>query len=155
MNSKITFIGLGAIVIIVLILVGQNLGNSSSETQGQANISEAFQNMQKNPSGLQWKDVVIGTGTEVTTGSTVSVHYTGTLTNGVKFDSSYDRGAPFSFTVGEGQVIPGWEEGLLGMRVGGKRELVIPPELAYGSRDLGVIPANSTLQFVVEVVDVK
>jgi peptidylprolyl isomerase len=154
MNSKTAVIGLGVVVLVALILVGRNLGNNSSVNK-QAAISAAFQNMQTNPSGLQWKDVTVGTGAEVKTGSTVSVHYTGTLTNGTKFDSSYDRGEPFIFTIGAGQVIPGWEEGLLGMKMGGKRELMIPPTLAYGSRDLGVIPSNSTLQFVVEVVDVK
>jgi peptidylprolyl isomerase len=111
--------------------------------------------MQTSSTGLQWKDVVVGTDAEVKNGSTVSVHYTGTLVNGAKFDSSYDRGEPFTVIVGAGQVIPGWEEGLLGMKVGGKRELVIPPSLAYGSRDLGVIPPNSTLQFVVEVISVN
>jgi FKBP-type peptidyl-prolyl cis-trans isomerases 1 len=151
MNSKFILIGLGVVVLIALVLVGRNLENTSSVNE-QASISTVFQNMQTNPSGLQWKDVTIGEGSEVVTGSTVSVHYTGTLTNGTKFDSSYDRGTPFTFTIGEGQVIAGWEEGLLGMRVGGKRELVIPPTLAYGDRDLGVIPPHSTLQFVVEVV---
>ena len=153
MNSKTVVIGLGVVALVALIFVGRNLGNNS--VNEQANISTAFQNMQTNPSGLQWKDVTVGTGTEVKTGSTVSVHYTGTLANGTKFDSSYDRGEPFIFTIGADQVIPGWEEGLLGMKMGGKRELVIPPALAYGSRDLGVIPSNSTLQFVVEVVVVK
>lgn len=101
------------------------------------------------------KDVVIGTGAEVRVGDTVTVHYTGTLENGTKFDSSLDRGTPFSFTVGRGEVIRGWELGLLGMKVGGKRELVIPAELGYGANANGPIPANSTLHFTIELLDTK
>lgn len=90
------------------------------------------------------------------TGNTISVHYRGTLTDGKKFDSSYDRGQPLDFTVGEGQVIKGWDEGLLGMKVGEKRKLTIAPNLAYGNRAVGgVIPPNSTLIFETELVKIK
>ena len=96
-----------------------------------------------------------GTGTEAKAGATVSVHYTGTLTDGKKFDSSLDRGSPFSFVLGRGQVIQGWDQGVAGMKVGGKRKLTIPPELAYGARGFPpVIPPNSTLVFEVELLDV-
>jgi FK506-binding protein 2 len=89
-------------------------------------------------------------------GDTIKVHYTGTLTNGNKFDSSLDRGDPLSFTVGQGQVIKGWDEGLLGMKVGEKRKLTIAPHLAYGNRAVGgVIPANSTLIFETELVKIN
>ena len=161
MNSKVASFGLGILALLAIIFVGSTLRNNdggstaSTASNEQASVSQAFTNMQTSSTGLQWKDVVVGTDAEVKNGSTVSVHYTGTLVNGAKFDSSYDRGEPFTVIVGAGQVIPGWEEGLLGMKVGGKRELVIPPSLAYGSRDLGVIPPNSTLQFVVEVISVN
>ncbi len=106
--------------------------------------------------GLKYKDLVVGTGVEPRQGQTVVVDYTGTLTNGKKFDSSRDRGQPFQFKIGVGQVIKGWDEGVSTMRVGGRRELVIPAELAYGSRAVGgVIPANSTLIFDVELLGVR
>ncbi|HUC19974.1 MAG TPA: FKBP-type peptidyl-prolyl cis-trans isomerase [Candidatus Polarisedimenticolaceae bacterium] len=104
---------------------------------------------------LQKTDEVVGTGTEAVAGKKVTVHYTGTLTNGTKFDSSVDRNQPFSFNLGGGQVIKGWDEGVVGMKVGGKRKLVIPPELGYGSQQVSSIPANSTLVFEVELLGVE
>ncbi|MBN1771748.1 MAG: FKBP-type peptidyl-prolyl cis-trans isomerase [Deltaproteobacteria bacterium] len=102
------------------------------------------------------EELEVGTGAEAAAGKTVSVHYTGTLTDGSKFDSSLDRGQPFSFQLGAGQVIKGWDQGVAGMKVGGKRRLTIPPELAYGTRGFPpVIPPNSTLVFVVQLLDVK
>jgi len=106
--------------------------------------------------GLKIEDLKVGSGTEAKAGNTVTVNYLGTLLSGVKFDSSYDRRQPFSFLLGGRQVIPGWDEGLLGMKVGGKRKLTIPPALAYGERGIpGAIPANSTLVFEVELLGVK
>lgn len=108
------------------------------------------------PDGLKYTDIVEGTGPSPKPGDSVTVQYTGTLTNGTKFDSSYDHGTPFTFTIGVGQVIKGWDEGVMTMKKGGKRHLEIPPNLAYGNRAVGgVIPANSTLLFDVELVDVK
>jgi FKBP-type peptidyl-prolyl cis-trans isomerase len=106
--------------------------------------------------GLQIEKLVEGTGKEAKVGSVVSVHYTGWLTNGKKFDSSVDRGQPFSFTLGKGQVIKGWDQGVATMKIGDKIKLTIPPELGYGARGAGnVIPANATLVFEVELLDVK
>lgn len=100
-------------------------------------------------------DVVIGDGPEVQKGDTVTVHYVGSLQNGQQFDNSRKRGEPFTFTVGKGKVIPGWEQGMLGMRVGGQRVLVIPPDMAYGSQGYGPIPANATLVFAIELLSIK
>lgn len=104
---------------------------------------------------LKIEDTQIGEGKEVKSGDTVTIHYKGILTNGTKFDSSYDRGQPFETQIGVGQVIKGWDLGVVGMKVGGKRKLTIPPALGYGNQDLGVIPPNSTLTFEVELIDVK
>jgi FKBP-type peptidyl-prolyl cis-trans isomerase len=102
------------------------------------------------------EDLVVGTGATATAGQYVSVHYTGWLTNGQKFDSSVDRNDPFDFKLGMGQVIPGWDQGVAGMQIGGKRKLTIPPNLAYGSRGAGgVIPPNATLVFEVELLGVN
>ncbi|MCH7858714.1 MAG: FKBP-type peptidyl-prolyl cis-trans isomerase [Candidatus Marinimicrobia bacterium] len=106
--------------------------------------------------GLIYVVQVIGGGAAPTAGKQVTVHYTGTLTDGTKFDSSVDRGEPFSFIIGVGQVIKGWDEGIMLMRVGGQRTLTIPPHLAYGDREIpGVIPAGSTLIFDVELLAVQ
>ncbi len=108
------------------------------------------------PSGLKYTDTVVGTGTTAEKGKRVSVHYTGYLMDGKKFDSSVDRGQPFQFNLGAGQVIKGWDEGVAGMKVGGKRTLVIPADLAYGARGAGgVIPPNATLKFDVELLNVQ
>jgi FKBP-type peptidyl-prolyl cis-trans isomerase FkpA len=107
------------------------------------------------PSGLKYEDLSVGDGTQAERGNRVSVHYTGWLTDGTKFDSSLDRGQPFQFRLGEGQVIRGWDEGVAGMRVGGKRKLTIPPNLGYGEGGAGaLIPPNATLVFEVELLSV-
>ena len=115
--------------------------------------------MNPTPSGLQYEDTVVGDGAEAKAGQHVTVHYTGWLyndgTKGAKFDSSKDRNDPFAFDLGGGQVIKGWDEGVQGMKVGGKRTLVIPPQLGYGARGAGgVIPPNATLMFDVELLGV-
>ncbi len=118
--------------------------------------NEQSGNWVKLPGGLEYQDVTVGTGREAKDGNVVSANYTGTLADGKKFDSSYDRGQPFSFILGGGMVIKGWDLGLVGMKVGGKRKLIIPPALGYGNKEVGngVIPANSTLMFDIELVDV-
>ena len=107
-------------------------------------------------SGLQIKTLVVGTGDKAELGKTAVVHYTGWLLNGTKFDSSVDRGTPFEFPLGAGRVIKGWDEGVSTMNIGGKVELIIPPDLAYGPSGAGgVIPPNATLKFEVEFLDQK
>jgi len=111
--------------------------------------------MTRAPAGFWYTDVTAGQGKEATSGSTVTVHYTGWLPSGRKFDSSRDRGEPFAFTIGAGQVITGWDEGVKGMREGGRRKLVLPPAMAYGEAGAPPdIPANATLVFDVEVLKV-
>ena len=110
----------------------------------------------KTDSGLQYIDVKVGDGAVAKKGDTVEVHYTGTLKDGKKFDSSKDRGQPFSFPLGAGRVIKGWDEGVAGMKVGGTRKLIIPSELGYGARGAGnVIPPNAELHFEVELLKIK
>jgi peptidylprolyl isomerase len=116
--------------------------------------------MKATPSGLQYEDTVEGTGASPKTGQTCVMHYTGWLfeskTKGKKFDSSLDRGQPFEFPIGQGRVIQGWDEGVATMKIGGKRTLVIPPSIGYGSRGAGgVIPPNATLLFEVELLGIK
>jgi FKBP-type peptidyl-prolyl cis-trans isomerase FkpA len=107
-------------------------------------------------SGLQYEDLTEGTGAEAKKGDSVEVHYTGWLTSGKKFDSSLDRGQPFAFSLGAGRVIKGWDEGVAGMKVGGKRKLHIPAALGYGARGAGgVIPPNADLVFEVELLGVR
>lgn len=113
--------------------------------------------IQTTDSGLQYEDMVEGVGAlAYGAGCTVTVHYSGWLTDGTQFDSSLDRGEPFAFPLGVGYVIPGWDEGIAGMRIGGRRRLVIPPELGYGARGAGgIIPPDATLHFEVELLEVS
>jgi FKBP-type peptidyl-prolyl cis-trans isomerase FkpA len=133
--------------------VGQQAPQPSGAQQGAAG------KMTELPSGLKYTDTVVGTGAEAKRGEKVTVHYTGWLYNngqkGKKFDSSLDRNEPFSFNLGGGEVIPGWDQGVAGMKIGGKRTLIIPANLAYGARGAGgVIPPNATLMFDVELLKV-
>ena len=127
----------------------------TTEEELTTDMDNQDQNMMETDSGLMYEDLEVGTGALPVQGQAVTVHYTGTLENGEKFDSSRDRNRPFSFTIGVGQVIKGWDEGVATMRVGGRRKLVIPPELGYGPRGAGgVIPPNATLIFDVELLRV-
>ena len=136
---------LGSCIILLIIFVFNPLSGKAAE---EAMVTSA--------SGLQYVDLVVGSGREAHAGETAVVHYTGTLTDGTKFDSSKDRNAPFSFRLGAGQVIKGWDEGVEGMKIGGIRKLVIPPQLGYGSRGAGsVIPPHAALNFEVELLDLR
>ena len=120
------------------------------------NMAENTEKIETTPSGLKYVELKEGTGAEPKTGQTVVVHYTGTLENGTQFDSSRDRGSPFEFKIGVGQVIKGWDEGVGTMKVGSRRKLIIPPDLGYGARGAGgVIPPNATLVFDVELLKIK
>jgi FKBP-type peptidyl-prolyl cis-trans isomerase len=129
----------------------------SSGDQGQSIPQSDPDSLPTGPiTELMIKDRVVGSGSEVKSGDTVDVHYTGTFLDGRKFDSSLDRGQPFSFKVGAGSVIKGWDQGLVGMKTGGKRQLIIPSELAYGEVGApGAIPPNTPLVFEIELVAIK
>ncbi|ELR97194.1 FKBP-type peptidyl-prolyl cis-trans isomerase [Gloeocapsa sp. PCC 73106] len=168
-------ISFSVIVVCLVLLFVSNLFNSNDQTAAIASSLNSNQNQitQETPvtlnindldmdkavtteSGLKYIDQQVGGGATPETGKTVKVHYTGFLENGEKFDSSRDRGSPFSFKIGVGQVIKGWDEGVATMQVGGRRQLIIPPELGYGSRGAGgVIPPNATLIFDVELLEVN
>ena len=150
MNISSTVIG--ACVSLCLCLTQAACSSSSGEEQAGGDTSEKVITTK---SGLRYVEVKEGAGDVARAGDTVEVHYTGKLKDGTKFDSSLDRNKPIQFRLGTGMVIKGWDEGIAGMKVGGKRKLMIPPELGYGSRAVGPIPANSELFFDVELVKVK
>lgn len=139
------------ITLMLVIMPASGWGGNMAATEKSPGGNEVT-----TPSGLKYIDQVVGTGDVAVAGKTTTVHYTGWLTNGQKFDSSVDRGQPFSFPLGAGRVIKGWDEGVQGMKVGGKRKLTIPSELGYGSRGAGgAIPPNATLVFDVELLGVR
>jgi FKBP-type peptidyl-prolyl cis-trans isomerase len=129
--------------------------DSANQNRARADAFLEAANGQGEIEQLVIDDIAPGTGVEVAEGDTVTVHYVGRLPDGREFDSSRGRNQPFTFTVGSGQVIQGWEQGLLGMQVGGQRILVIPPELGYGSQPAGPIPPNSTLIFAIELLEIN
>ena len=131
-------------------------GAAGSGTTTTGGTAASAANTVTMPDGLKYQDLTVGSGATAQSGNKVSVHYTGWLTDGTKFDSSLDRGQPFEFTLGAGNVIRGWDEGVKGMKVGGKRRLTIPPDLGYGAAGAGgVIPPNATLVFEVELLKVQ
>jgi FKBP-type peptidyl-prolyl cis-trans isomerase len=131
----------------ILLLAGAAFAQGPTKVEGKPKMMMG---------GLEYWDIKEGSGAVAKSGQSVTVHYTGWLTNGKKFDSSVDRGKPFTFDLGSGQVIKGWDEGVAGMKVGGKRQLRIPPDLAYGDRGAGsAVPPNATLIFDVELLSVK
>lgn len=161
MNSKIT-IGIIAVIIVIIIIAAVAGGSDNMVPENAASAGEdanqTTQNMETNSfnkEGIEVQNAVEGDGEEANTGDTVAVHYTGKLENGTVFDSSRSRGEPIEFELGAGRVIKGWEIGIEGMKVGGTRTLVIPPELGYGPQGAGPIPPNATLIFDVELVNVE
>jgi peptidylprolyl isomerase len=153
MNGKIVALATAAVIVVI---IGGGIILKRQATAPAQPISSADKATQAVTNGdIKIVDTVVGTGTEATKGKKVTVQYTGKLEDGTKFDSSYDHGQPFTFTLGVGQVIKGWDQGVNGMKVGGKRTLTIPPELGYGAQSQSGIPANSTLIFDVELLDVQ
>jgi len=152
MKRVLSGIVIAAVVVVVALWLSSTRDTKTAETE-TANIIKPIDNTMAGE--LKIEDVTVGTGTEAVAGKMVTVHYVGTFTSGEKFDSSRDRGTPFTFPLGAGRVIKGWDEGVVGMKVGGVRKLSIPPQLGYGPNDYGPIPGNSTLLFEVELIDVK
>lgn len=141
---------------IYLLLNKGNKNNQPLQTAAPSDTITANATPKMNTTELQIEDERIGTGEEASAGEKVTVNYVGTLTDGTKFDSSYDRNQPFSFNLGAGEVIPGWDQGINGMKVGGKRKLIIPSSLAYGDGGVpGAIPGGATLIFEVELLGVN
>ena len=134
------------------------LGTACGSSSDSEIVSEVImqEEITTTPSGLQFRDLIVGTGEAASAGKIAVVHYTGWLLGGDKFDSSVDRGTPFEFPLGAGRVIKGWDEGVATMRVGGKRELIIPADLGYGAQGAGAaIPPNAALKFEVELLELK
>lgn len=152
-------VGIIAVVIVAGVVLGYFLIMASPTSQQQSTTPIESTTMDVSPTknpDFTVEDIAVGTGREVKSGDTVVMHYTGTLTDGTKFDSSLDRGTPFETPIGVGRVIRGWDEGVPGMKIGGKRKLTIPPDMGYGAAGAGDdIPPNSTLIFEVELLDIK
>jgi FKBP-type peptidyl-prolyl cis-trans isomerase FkpA len=147
-----TWILIAVAILVVAVAAACRRGGGASSTSEPTKVAGEGTTT---PSGLQYWDIQVGSGAVAEPGKTVTVHYSGWLTNGTKFDSSVDRGKPFTFPLGAGMVIRGWDEGVSGMKVGGKRQLKIPADLGYGSRGAGgVIPPDATLIFDVELLSV-
>ena len=140
------FAVIGAMAVAAVLFIALGSGGSGGSKAGEV----------RTPSGLRYIDEVVGTGESPTQGQNVTVHYTGTLENGTKFDSSFDSGKPYTFRIGTGKVIKGWDEGIMTMKVGGKRRLIVPPGLGYGADGFPPkIPPDATLLFEVELVGVS
>lgn len=157
-NAAIIF-GVGVVILAVVVVVLAKQQANERADQSKTQSTQTTQPNSTEPSAgnaeVTKEDLVVGEGAEATVGKKVAVHYTGTFTNGEKFDSSLDHGQPFSFTIGAGEVIKGWEQGVVGMKVGGKRKLTVPPELGYGPNDYGDIPGGSVLVFEIELLEVN
>lgn len=159
MKETIIFIIIATVILVAASVYAPQLGGLLSKISGdnktadQVNVGDDTSAIGE--AAVSKDDLVVGTGVDAQNGDKLSVHYVGTLLDGTKFDSSIDRGTAFEFTLGSGQVIRGWDEAVLGMKVGGKRKLTIPPELAYGDTQVGEIPSNSTLVFEIELLSVN
>ena len=151
-RNEMIAVTVAVVVVVIILLIG--ILNTVLNNASNKDVTKNTNMEQVHGTGITTKDIVVGEGEEAVAGLEVTTHYTGTLDDGTVFDSSVSRGAPFSFTLGVGQVIQGWDLGIVGMKVGGKRELTIPAHLAYGDRAIGSIPAGSTLHFEVELLGV-
>jgi FKBP-type peptidyl-prolyl cis-trans isomerase len=141
-----------ALFLIVFAVLATVAGRAQTDT---SNPTKVTGKAKSTASGVQYWDITVGTGAQAVAGKSIKVHYTGWLTNGKKFDSSVDRGQPFEFQLGAGKVIKGWDEGVEGMKVGGKRQLRVPPAAGYGTQGAGgMIPPNATLIFDVELLEI-
>lgn len=155
--------GLAVVGITILTSCANDDGYDQSALQPENRVAESYASalnvdldaMERRPTGLHVQDVVVGDGARADSGDVVIVHYTGWLPQGKPFDSSVDRGEPLEVAIGYGRVIAGWDQGIVGMRIGGQRRLVIPPGLGYGEQGMGPIPGNSTLVFDVELLEVE
>ncbi len=145
-----------AALVVVVIVVALIILNRNKQPATNAPGLTPGANSTTTASGMQIEDLTVGSGAQAKVGDQVVVNYTGWLPDGTKFDSSVDRNKPFEFSLGSGEVISGWDEGVAGMQVGGKRRLTVPPDLAYGQAGYaGVIPPNATLIFEVELMEIK
>ena len=163
-ETKLKLVGVGGIAVVLAVIGTAVVLNARASKPAAVTPSPSVSSsvapttvvtpINQGDQKVKIEDTVVGTGPAVKNGDKVTVHYTGTLTNGEKFDSSLDRNQPFSFVVGGGMVIQGWEEGLVGMQVGGKRKLTIPSEKGYGARGQGPIPPNSVLLFDIELISI-
>lgn len=157
MNKQFIVFIVAVVIIGILVFLGYRSAGTGTPSDTATPIDQGAAVGSVNLDGEQLviEDLTVGNGAEAKVGDKVTVHYTGALTDGTKFDSSLDRGEPFVFTVGAGQVIKGWDQGIPGMKEGGKRKLYIAPSLAYGETAVGSIPANSALIFEVELLKVE
>lgn len=146
-----------AVILVILVIIGVIYFMKSDNKKINESITPTNAPQAANVTELKIEDIIVGTGSaEVKSGDTITAHYTGTLMDGTKFDSSVDRGQPFTTEIGVGRVIKGWDQGIIGMKVGGKRKLTIPGDLAYGVQGSPpAIPPNATLIFDIELLDVK
>jgi FKBP-type peptidyl-prolyl cis-trans isomerase len=149
-SSKSVLTGIESGTQVATVSTAEEDGNKELENELRGSINSKGEIIK-----MVIDDVVVGEGAEVKSGDTISVHYIGTLKDGTEFDNSHKRGDAFEFTVGEGRVIKGWEDGVLGMKKGGQRLLVIPSDMAYGANTIGPIPPNSTLIFSIELLEIK
>lgn len=153
MINKIIITSFFLVAVVLLSVFIWKAGEN--KTQVQSGVQKEYMEPTTNKTELKIEDIQVGQGQEVKKGDTVVMHYRGTLTDGKQFDSSYDRGEPFETVIGVGRVIAGWDEGVPGMKIGGKRKLTIPPEMGYGESGSGPIPPNATLIFEVELLEIK
>ncbi|MCH7530074.1 FKBP-type peptidyl-prolyl cis-trans isomerase [Patescibacteria group bacterium] len=154
-NKRLLAVFIGVVVVTPFFLFTNAFGTLFIGSENEAASGESLLNIDLDSQNFVSEDVIVGEGTEAISGNLVTVHYIGVLSDGTPFDSSHSRGEPFQFILGGGQVIQGWDMGVAGMKVGGKRILVIPPDLAYGSNAVGAIPPDSTLIFEIELLDVS